>query len=155
MKPSLYIGIDGRQVTKCSPKVYKRRDLSLMYRYVLEAYEKSNNKFFFKIFKNDVEQNFIDVGNWKITNIRPAEESNIAFLFDLVDPSGESSKDIDLPYNHSIDGTGTHLVSKLLFNDNTGLNDMMNLATKAASFENWKDYIKNGFESILSNNESE
>jgi hypothetical protein len=143
MKPSLYIGIDGSSISKYCPTFYKRTDISSEYLYVLEGYKNDDKHFTYKIFKNEVEQDYITVGKWKIINIRPSYKPSCAFLFDLVDPNGKSSEDNTFPYHQITKGVESFLFAKFIFNDDTGINDMMNTALQAHQYENWSDFVNN------------
>lgn len=57
-----------------------------------------NIDYIFKIFKDNIQYDFIDVGNWKIVDIRSTLQFNPSLLFVLEDPAGSRTNDLTLPY---------------------------------------------------------
>ena len=98
-----------------------------------------NIEFHFKIFKNNIQHDFIEVGNWKIVNIRSTSQFSPVLLFDLEDPVGRYTKDGSFPYK-SIERPGLRWplgTAPSLF----GIKVMLGIAREASAHLNWSSFL--------------
>jgi len=142
-----YISFNGSYLTRYPADRFQRNQINAQY--MVERYKLADHRYLYKMLCGHQEEQYISVGNWRITNIRSADQPGSALYFDLIDSKGKSSEDKSLPYHWVIEGAVSRLFSVALPNDDTGLSDMMDLALEAARFDNWLDFIKYKFAAIV------
>jgi hypothetical protein len=118
--------------------------------YVIEKLDRStiqaNHDYQYKIFQRNQEVPGLDVGKWKLKNIRSESRWTPTILFfELVDPTGRSSADKVLPYSWINNNRSTSM--EALGTGALGFNRMLSLAKEAAKHTYWLSFIKTTFAS--------
>jgi hypothetical protein len=151
------ITIKDRTANKISLRTVTPKEQYANYDYVIEKHfwhpnpggstKGWNIEYDFKIFKNNIQHDFIEVGNWKIVNIRSTSQFSPVLLFDLEDPVGRYTKDGSFYYK-SIErpGLGWPLsVAPSL----TGIKVMLGIASEASAYLNWSSFLNSNAKQII------
>jgi hypothetical protein len=148
-----YILVNDLKASQVLPDRSNIESLHLNNDYVIEKWKVltkgSNFEFKYRIYKNGIDQDYIPIGDWKITKIRTSSSGMPKYLwYDLVDPKGHCSADRILPY--LILNKNTEPALAVPSTGDTAFNAIFDLAKEATNYEDWLPFLINRAETNLS-----